>query len=136
MQGVPTGPRSYGWIPTENATLIWAEALDGGDPRKKVTPRDKLMKIAAPFSSAPSEFVKIEHRYQGRLFGEKDGMMLFYDYNRDTQQRRIFMIDYRNPSDTETDFRFEHQRPLTTTSGNAGNETTAERLKRHPAKRR
>ena len=50
MQGVPTGPRGYGWIPTEPATLIWAEALDGGDPRTKVTPRDKLMKLAAPFT--------------------------------------------------------------------------------------
>jgi hypothetical protein len=47
-QGVPTGPRGYGWIPTESATLLWAEALDGGDPRKKVTPRDKLMTLAAP----------------------------------------------------------------------------------------
>src|SRR6476620_7093294 len=37
VQGVPVGPRSPGWIPTEPATLIWAEALDGGDPRRKVT---------------------------------------------------------------------------------------------------
>ncbi len=97
VQGVATGPRSFGWIPTEPATLIWAEALDGGDPRKKVTPRDKLVTLAAPFSSSPSELVKIDQRYQGRLFGERDGMMLFYDYNRDTQRRRIFMTDYRNP---------------------------------------
>ena len=32
------------------------------------------------------------------MFGEKDGLMLFYDYNRDTQKRRIFSIDYRNPA--------------------------------------
>lgn len=96
VQGVPTGPRSYGWIPTESATLIWAEALDGGDPRRKVTPRDKLVTISAPFST-PTELEKIEQRYQGRQFGERDGMMWFYDYNRDTQRRRIFMTDYRNP---------------------------------------
>ncbi|MCO6510169.1 MAG: hypothetical protein J5I65_05190, partial [Aridibacter famidurans] len=41
--GVTTKPRSFNWIPTEPATLIWAEALDGGDPRNKVTPRDKLV---------------------------------------------------------------------------------------------
>ncbi|HEX6125601.1 MAG TPA: prolyl oligopeptidase family serine peptidase [Pyrinomonadaceae bacterium] len=97
VQGVPTGPRSYGWIPTEPASLIWAEALDGGDPRKKITPRDKLMTLAAPFSAAPAELVKTEHRYQGRLFGEKDGMMWFNDFDRDTRRRRIFMTDYRNP---------------------------------------
>jgi dipeptidyl aminopeptidase/acylaminoacyl peptidase len=98
---VQTGPRSYGWIPTEPATLIWAEALDGGDPRKKITPRDKLMTLAAPFSGSPGELAKLEQRYQGRIFGEKDGMMWFYDYNRDTQRRRIFMTDYRNPSNVK-----------------------------------
>ena len=98
IQGVATGPRSYSWIPTEAATLTWVEALDGGDPRNKVTPRDRLVKISAPFTSRPSEIVKIEQRYQGKFFGEKDGLMLFNDYNRDTQHRRIFMTDYRNPS--------------------------------------
>lgn len=101
VQGVPVGPRSYAWVPTEGATLMWAEALDGGDPRKKVTPRDRLMKFAAPFTGAGSEVLKIENRYQGRAFGEKDGMMVFYDYDRDKQRRRIFMTDYRNPADVK-----------------------------------
>ncbi len=97
VQGVPTSPRSYGWIPTEAAMLVWAEALDGGNPRTKAALRDKLMKLAAPFSSEPAELVKIEQRYQGRIFGERDGLMLYYDYNRDTQRRRIFSVDYRSP---------------------------------------
>ena len=101
VQGVSTGPRSSGWIPTEPSTLIWAEALDGGDPRKKITPRDKLMTLAAPFSEAPKELVRVEQRYQGRAFGEKDGLMLFYDYDRDKQRRRIFMTDYRDPSNVK-----------------------------------
>jgi len=95
-QGVPVGPRAINWIPTEPATLMWAEALDGGDPRKKVTPRDHLLTLAAPFSSQPAELLKVEQRYQGRLFGEKDGLMLYYDVNRDTQHRRVFLVDYRN----------------------------------------
>lgn len=98
VQGVPTGPRGYGWIPTEKATLIWAEALDGGDPKTKVSPRDKIVKFPAPFSGQPAEIVKTEQRYQGRAFGERNGIMVFYDYNRDTQRRRMFMTDYRNPA--------------------------------------
>ncbi|MEP6788411.1 MAG: prolyl oligopeptidase family serine peptidase [Acidobacteriota bacterium] len=98
---VQTGPRAVGWIPTEAATLVWAEALDGGDPRKKVTPRDHLMTFASPFSGAAKELVKIEQRYQGRAFGEKDGLMLFYDNNRDTRHRRVFMTDYRNPANVK-----------------------------------
>lgn len=101
IQGVPVGRRSYGWIPTEGATLIWAEALDGGDPRKQAEHRDKLMKLAAPFTAEPTEMLKIQHRYQGRAFGERDGMMLFFDFERDSQHRRIFMTDYRSPKDVK-----------------------------------
>jgi len=97
VEGVPTGPRSIGWIPTESATLIWVEALDNGNPKEKVPFRDKILKLAAPFNSQPVEIVKTEHRSQGRQFGERDGLMLFFDYNRDTRRRRIFSLDYRNP---------------------------------------
>ena len=98
VNGVTTAPRSYEWIPTENATLIYAEALDGGDPKTKAPFRDKLMKIAAPFSTAPVEFIKLEQRFAGASFGEKDGLMLFSDFNRDSRHRRLFMTDYRHPS--------------------------------------
>ena len=100
VQGVQTGPRSYDWIPTESATLMWAEALDEGNPNNKVTPRDKLMSLAAPFGQKPSEVLKVEQRYAGRTFGE-NGMMWFYDYDRDKQRRRIFMVDYKNPADAK-----------------------------------
>lgn len=99
VQGVPTAPRAYGWVPTESATLVWAEALDGGNPKNKADFRDKLMKISAPFTGSQIEIVKVPNRYQGRIFGEKDGLMMFYDYNRDTQRRRIFTIDYRSKSE-------------------------------------
>jgi dipeptidyl aminopeptidase/acylaminoacyl peptidase len=95
-QGVQTGPRGYSWIPTEPATLIWAEALDGGDPKTKAAFRDKLMTLAAPFTANANELLKTQQRFQGRSFGERDGLMFYYDYDRDTQKRRMFMTDYRN----------------------------------------
>lgn len=98
VQGVPTGPRSVDWNPVEPATLVWAEALDGGDPKNKVSLRDKVVALKAPFSGAPTEIAKTEQRYQGRIFGEKDGLMLYYDYNRDNQHRRIFAMNFNNPS--------------------------------------
>lgn len=97
-QGVQTGPRQISWVPVEPATLVWVEALDGGDPRNKATHRDKIMTQAAPFSASATELFKLEQRSQGRGYGERDGLMFFYDYNRDTQRRRMFMADYRNPS--------------------------------------
>ncbi|HEX8737799.1 MAG TPA: prolyl oligopeptidase family serine peptidase [Pyrinomonadaceae bacterium] len=98
VQGVQIEPRGYGWIPTEAATLMWAEALDSGDPRTKITPRDKVLKLAAPFGGQPEEVVRTEQRYSGRTFGEMAGTMFVYDFNRDTQRRRIYMLDYRSKS--------------------------------------
>lgn len=95
--GVTTSRRNFGWIPTENATLMWVKALDGGNPSNKVTPRDMLYTLSAPFTTPPKELLKIKERYSGRLFGEKKGMMWFYDYDRNKRHRRIFMTDYRNP---------------------------------------
>ena len=99
--GVPTGPRGYSWIPIEGATLSWSETLDGGDPRAKVPFRDKIMTLASPFNGAAKELFKTEHRFQGRSFGEKDGLMFYNDFNRDTQKRRMFMTTYKDPSNAK-----------------------------------
>ncbi len=100
--GVTTARRSINWIPTESSTLMWVEALDGGNPRNKVTPKDKIMMHKVPTKMMPREVLKIEQRYSGRAFGEKDGMMWFYDYDRNKQRRRIFMTSYTNPSKVKT----------------------------------
>src|SRR6185295_8354465 len=65
IDGVSKGPRSYQWRPTSSATLVWAEALDEGDPRNKVPHRDRLLTLAAPFTAAPAEITKTEQRYSG-----------------------------------------------------------------------
>ncbi len=52
-QGVPTGPRMVSFEESEPASLVWAEALDGGDPRAKAEHRDQLLRLAAPFDGEP-----------------------------------------------------------------------------------
>jgi dipeptidyl aminopeptidase/acylaminoacyl peptidase len=76
--GVETGPRSIEWSDTRPATLVWAEALDEGDPRKKVPHRDRVMMLAAgeaaaPFAGTPREFTKLQHRYSGLSWLERTG---------------------------------------------------------------
>jgi dipeptidyl aminopeptidase/acylaminoacyl peptidase len=63
IEGVLTGPRDYEWVATKPATLVWAEALDEGNPKSKVPYRDHLFTLAAPFSSEPVELVKLQQRY-------------------------------------------------------------------------
>ncbi len=38
--GVRTGRRNVSWKTSEPATLIWLEALDGGDPNREAEHRD------------------------------------------------------------------------------------------------
>ena len=66
--GVLPGPRGFRWHPLEPATLAWAEALDGGDPKATVPFRDRLSTLAAPFKGDPAEFVKTEYRFSGLVW--------------------------------------------------------------------
>ncbi|HEU4795715.1 MAG TPA: prolyl oligopeptidase family serine peptidase [Pyrinomonadaceae bacterium] len=92
IDGVITGPRSARWRPNEPATLVWAKALDGGDPKKKVAHRDSVLMLKAPFTSQPVEIFKTEHRFSGIFFTEK-GLAFIYDYERDKRWVRSFMLD-------------------------------------------
>ena len=87
IEGVPTGPRSYHWLPTEAATLVWVEALDEGDPRKKVPHRDQLFILPAPFQNKPVEWYKTEQRFFGLSWTE-DGKAFIRDFDRDRRTRR------------------------------------------------
>ncbi|HEY0762538.1 MAG TPA: prolyl oligopeptidase family serine peptidase [Pyrinomonadaceae bacterium] len=97
IDGVITGPRTIRWRPNQPATLIWAVALDGGDPKKKVAYRDSVVTLKAPFTGQPVELFKVEKRFAGVTFGEKSGLVLFSDYERDKRWIRTFMFDADQP---------------------------------------
>jgi dipeptidyl aminopeptidase/acylaminoacyl peptidase len=97
IEGVPTGPRGYQWRPTEPATLDWVEALDGGDPKNKAPHRDRLMTWKAPFKDQPQEVLKLEHRFAGITYGEKSGLALIRDFERNRRWTRTFIVDLEHP---------------------------------------
>lgn len=99
IDGVPVGPRDYAWRPTEAATLVWAEALDGGDPRTKAPFRDRLLMQKAPFSAAPAEMFKTEQRYVGMQWIEKGGTVFIRDFDRDRRWVTTKMLNADNPAD-------------------------------------
>jgi dipeptidyl aminopeptidase/acylaminoacyl peptidase len=109
-EGVLTGPRNVEWVATQPATLLWAEALDGGDPKAKAPHRDRLMLLSAPFKDQTKELVKLEQRYApggggggGGGFGSRgvewgeNGIGLVRDYDRDRRWTRTFLIDINQP---------------------------------------
>jgi dipeptidyl aminopeptidase/acylaminoacyl peptidase len=102
LGGVPVGPRDINWEAAAPATLVWAEALDGGNPRHKMTPRDKVMWLdvsslkpgATPVQ--PTEVLRTEERFVGIQWGERGDFAIVHDYVRDKQRRRAYFF---NPKD-------------------------------------
>jgi dipeptidyl aminopeptidase/acylaminoacyl peptidase len=97
IQGVPVGPRDFSWRATEPATLIWAEALDGGDWNVNVPARDKVMLQKAPFDSPASEIARTEQRYIGFNWGESASVALLHEYDENRHWRRTYICDVDDP---------------------------------------
>ncbi len=96
--GVATGPRSFRWCATEPATLVWAEALDGGDPRAKVPYRDRLLRLRAPFKDTPEELGRTQFRFGSIQWLEKDGIALVSESDRNTRRSRTWLLNASDPS--------------------------------------
>jgi dipeptidyl aminopeptidase/acylaminoacyl peptidase len=91
LDGVRTGPRSVNWAAGQPATLLWWEALDGGNPKETVPHRDRLMTAAPPFD-APREFTKLQQRLQGTGQWTSDGRLWVSDYERRSRRERTFLV--------------------------------------------
>ena len=98
VHGVRTGPRDFAWRPTEPATLVWAEALDGGDWNVKVPARDKLMMHKAPFTGAPIELTRTEQRFDDLSWGEQPGFALLREVDDNRHWTRTFVIHVDDPA--------------------------------------
>jgi dipeptidyl aminopeptidase/acylaminoacyl peptidase len=116
IEGVLTGPRDVEWRADAPAQLVWAEALDGGNPKKKVPFRDKLMTISAPFTAQPHQVMQVENRFRRILFGEK-GLAFVYEYNRDKRWVKTFMINLDQPGEPKVVW----SRNVSDRYGDAGN---------------
>jgi dipeptidyl aminopeptidase/acylaminoacyl peptidase len=87
--GVATGPRGINWIPVRPHALCWTEALDDGDPKKKVERRDRVQ-VLAETTGAPEIWYTTEHRAQGISYGETEGLALSVEFDRDTRKTRLW----------------------------------------------
>lgn len=95
--GVQVGVRDVEWADAFDATLIWPEALDGGDPLAKVPHRDRVMMHPAPFAGPPSEISRLEHRYRGiswleEASGSSAHRCFATEYARETRRVRVWLM--------------------------------------------
>lgn len=102
-QGVPVGPRSHTWQNNAPATLVWVEALDGGDPLAEAEHRDRVLQWPAPFAEAdpaggadadsgPRECLRTEHRFAGITWlGGEGRRALVREFDRDRRWSRTWL---------------------------------------------
>lgn len=97
IHGEPKGPRDFIWNPYEPATLVWTEALDGGDWNTQVPERDKIMKQSAPFKKAPIEMFKTVQRFEGMSWLEDRQNALVYEYDENKHWLKLIIVNLNDP---------------------------------------
>lgn len=69
------GPRDATWRQDTPATLVWAEALDNGDPSREAERRDRVLALAAPFTGEPRTLFEGAYRVEDIVWSN-DGLAL------------------------------------------------------------
>ncbi|MCK9225442.1 MAG: prolyl oligopeptidase family serine peptidase [Candidatus Muirbacterium halophilum] len=91
--GVFTGRRYFDWVPYYPSTLIYAEALDGGDPENEVPFRDSIKVMEKPFKTG-KEVLKLKDRYYGLSFlMDKKGEGFITEYEWKKRWIKTYHID-------------------------------------------
>jgi len=96
-QGVPTGPRQVSWEERAPATLAWTEALDGGDPVAPAEHRDRVMRLAAPFTADPERVFDVQHRCLGWLDLDEPHQIMLTEHDRDRRWLTTWVCDLTAP---------------------------------------
>jgi dipeptidyl aminopeptidase/acylaminoacyl peptidase len=126
LTGVEPGPRGHHWREDQPATMVWTEALDGGDPKNKVPFRDRVMTLAAPFREEPTEIGKTEWRFANIAFTEK-GVGLLTEFDRLPRKTRTWILEAgaapRKLWDRKADAAYDN--PGTPVTRDAGSRTFA-----------
>ncbi len=95
FSSVRTGRRSMSWRSDQPATLVFAEALDGGDQSAKAEYRDEVFTWEAPFQDSPKSFFKTKQRYSGAEWSNGDFAIVSEGWY-DTRNVKSYLINLQN----------------------------------------
>ena len=125
--GVRLGPRAIRWNPLQPATLVYVEALDGGDPKNKVANRDRVLEIEAPFAGEPHEWFKTELRCVGVDWTERGDLAIYREFDRRARKSRTYLLETKNGAakprllfDLQSEDRYNNPGLLVMTANPAG----------------
>ncbi len=101
-----TGKRSMTWCSNQPSTLVWAEALDKGDPEVAVAYRDEVFQLEAPFTGSPKSILKTINRFW-RIDWSNSEHAIAYDYWWNTRNTKAYIF---NPSEPDQKPNIIHDR--------------------------
>ena len=87
-----TERRSIQWRDDRPATLVYVQALDGGDPEQEADYRDEVYQLETPFTGEGTSLLKLRNRYGGLQWGD-DRTAVAYDRWFDTRNLKVYTFD-------------------------------------------
>ncbi|MFC0446166.1 prolyl oligopeptidase family serine peptidase [Pseudidiomarina halophila] len=92
FDAVVQGRRSVSWRNDADATLVWAEATDLGDPAVDADIRDQVFQQAAPFSAEPQKLVDLSKRF-GRMLAADARHVLIWERWWADRDEKLWLVD-------------------------------------------
>ncbi len=91
------GPRNARWRSDVPATLVWVEALDGGDPEVAAAKRDRILTLDAPFSGEGRTLLETSDR-AGGVWWANANLAVVREQRAKTRRAKTWIIDPSNPA--------------------------------------
>ncbi len=97
FMAVRKGKRNLSWRSDKPAILVYAEALDGGDPKNEVEYRDEIFELEAPFNGKPKNLLKTKNRFYNIEWGN-DELAIAQDYWWNNRNTKTYVFNPSNVS--------------------------------------
>lgn len=113
-------PRGFTWRADKPATIVWAQALDEGDPAMDVEHHDEAFELPAPFTGEARSLLKMKNRFSGITWGNDD-IAIAYDYWFDNRNTKTYLF---NPTDNSKESKILFDRNYQDAYSDPGNFVT------------
>ena len=98
FMAVRKGKRNFSWRNDKPSSVYYSIALDEGDPENKVSFRDEIFQLDAPFQGAPLSLIKTENRYY-KILWCNDSVAVANDYWWNNRNTKSYLFNPLNPAD-------------------------------------
>lgn len=98
FMAVRKGKRNFSWRNDKPSSVYYSIALDEGDPENKVSFRDEIFQLDAPFQDAPLSLIKTENRHY-KIHWCNDSVAVANDYWWNNRNTKSYLFNPLNPSD-------------------------------------